>query len=91
MDNYEYSPQELKIIIDIANKHKIPILISSDWTSLVEDSIIINSKRDFTPLMIFSIRGFTLLVGFDFDSLDYYEEIIEYSKIFMQEKVAVKS
>ena len=87
MDNYEYSPQELKIIMDIANKHKIPILIGNEFG---EDSIIINSKRDFTPLMIFSIRGFNLLVGFDFNSLDYYEEIIKYSKIFMQEKVALK-
>ena len=91
MDNYDYSPQELKIIIDIANKHKIPILIGNDWSSLGKDSIIINSKRDLTPLMIFSIRGFNLLVGFDFNSIDYYEEIVEYSKIFMQKKVALKS
>ena len=87
MNNYEYTPQELKIIMDIANKHKIPILIGNEFG---EDSIIINSKRDLTPLMIFSIRGFNLLVGFDFNSIDYYEEIIKYSKIFMQEKVAVK-
>ena len=87
MDNYEYSPQELKIIMDIANKHKIPILIGNEFG---KHSIIIHSNRDLTPLMIFSIRGFNLLVGFDFNSLDYYEEIIKYSKIFMQEKVALK-
>lgn len=90
MDNYEYSPQELKIIIDIANKHKIPISIGNNWSSLGEDSVIIHSKLDFTPLLIFSIRGFNLLVGFDFNSLDYYEEIVKYSKIFMQEKVEFK-
>lgn len=87
MENYEYSPQELKIIMDIANKHKIPISIGNEFGKY---SIIINSKRDLTPLMIFSIRGFNLLVGFDFNSLDYYEEIIKYSKIFMQEKVTIK-
>lgn len=81
MDNYEYSPQELKIIMDIANKQKIPI-------SLGNDSIIIHSKRDFKPLLNFSINGFSLLVGFGFYNIDYYEEIIDDSKIFMQEKVA---
>lgn len=91
MDNYEYTPQELKIIVDIANKHRIPISIGNDWSSLGEDSIIIHSKRDFTPLLIFSIRGFNLLVEFDFNSLDYYEEIVKYSKIFMQEQVTIKS
>lgn len=83
MDNYKYSPQELKIIVDIANKHKIPI-------SLGNDSIKIHSKLDFTPLLIFSIHGFNLLVGFDFNNLDYCEEIFKYSKIFMQEKAAFK-
>lgn len=87
MIDYEYSPEELKIIVDIANKHKIPISLGNEFG---EDSIIIHSKLDFTPLFIFSIRGFNLLVGFDFNSLDYYEEIVKYSKIFMQEKVAFK-
>lgn len=87
MNNYEYTPQELKIIMDIANKHKIPVSIGNEFGKY---SIIIHSKRDFAPLMIFSIRGFNLLVGFDFNSLDYYEEIVKYSKIFMQEKVAFK-
>lgn len=84
MDNYEYSPQELKIIVDIANKHKIPI-------SLGNDSITVHSKFDFKPLLKFSINGFSLLVGFCFDSLNYYQEIIDDSKIFMQEKVTTKS
>lgn len=88
MDNYEYSLQELKIIMDIANKRKIPISIGNEFG---EDSIIIHSKQDFTPLLIFSIRGFNLMVGFDFNSLDYYEEIVKYSKIFMQKQVTIKS
>ena len=78
MNNYEYSPQELKIIIDIANKHEIPI-------SLGDDSITIHSKQDLTPLMVFSTNGFSLLVEPGFNSLDYYQ------KIFMQGKVAVES
>lgn len=83
MDNYEYSPQELKIIVDIANKHQIPI-------SLGNDSIAIHSKLDFKPLLKFSANGFSLLVGFGFDSINYYQEIIDDSKIFMQEKVTLK-
>lgn len=78
MDNYEYSPQELKIIIEIANKHKIPI-------SIGDDSITIHSKRDLTPLMVFSTNGFSLLVDPESDNLDYYK------KIFMQSKVDLKS
>ncbi|WP_300562965.1 hypothetical protein [Companilactobacillus sp.] len=88
MDNYEYSPQELKIIVGIANKHKIPVSIGNEFGKY---SIIIHSKRDFTPLLIFSIRGFNLLVGFDFNSIDYYEEIVKYSKIFMQGRATLKS
>ena len=84
MDNYEYSPQELKIIVDIANKHKIPI-------SLGDDSITIHSKQDFKPLLKFSAKGFSPLLGFDFNSINYYQEIIDDSKIFMQEQVTIKS
>ena len=53
MDNYEYSPQELKIIIDIANKHKIPV-------SIGDNSVTIHSKWDLKPLMVFSKNGFTM-------------------------------
>ena len=81
MKNYEYLLEELKIIVDVANKHKIPI-------SIGYDSIIIHSKQDFNPLLKFSVNGLSLLVGFGFNSLNYYEEIIDDSKIFMQEKVA---
>lgn len=74
MDNYEYTPQELKIIIDIANKHKIPI-------SLGDNSIVIQSKQDLKPLMVFSDIGFSLLAEPGYNDLDYYK------KIFMQGKV----
>lgn len=78
MNNYEYSPQELKIIIDIASKHKIPI-------SLGDNSIVIQSKQDFNPLMVFSDIGFSLLVEPGYNGLDYYQ------KIFMRGKVTLKS
>lgn len=78
MDNYDYSPQELKIIMDIANKHKIPI-------SLENDSITIHSKQDLKPLMVFSSNGFSLLVEPGYNNLDYYQ------KIFMQGKVSVNA
>ena len=78
MDNYEYTPQELKIIVDIANKHKIPI-------SLGDDSITVHSKWDLKPLMVFSKDGFSMPAELGFGNLDYYREI------FMEEKVAFKS
>lgn len=78
MDNYEYTPQELKIIIDIANKHKIPI-------SLGDNSIVIQSKQDLKPLMVFSDIGFSLLAEPGYNGLDYYK------KIFMQGTVTLKS
>ena len=78
MDNYEYTPQELKIIVDIANKHKIPI-------SIGDNSIVIQSKQDLEPLMVFSDIGFSLLAETGYNDLDYYK------KIFMQGKVTLKS
>jgi hypothetical protein len=88
MDNYEYSPQELKIIVDIANKRDIPIFIG-------KDSIMALSRWSFKPLIKFSINGFSPLVELDFNNIDYClnycEEIIDYLKIFMQEQVTIKS
>jgi len=78
MKNYEYSPQELKIIMDIANKHKIPI-------SLGDNSITIHSKQDLKPLMVFSDNGLNLLAEPGYNGLDYYK------KIFMQGTVTLKS
>jgi len=72
MKNYEYSPEELKIIIDIANKHKIPI-------SLGDDSITIHSKRDFKPLLKFSINGMEVFPNIGI----YYQEIESDCEILM--------
>jgi len=79
MKNYEYSLEELKIIVDIANKHKIPI-------SLGDDSITIHSKRDFKPLMVFSTNGMDILPNIGI----YYKEIESDCEILMF-GVAVKS
>ena len=84
MNDYDYSPQELKIIVDIANKHKIPI-------SLGNGSITIHSQQDFKPLMVFSTSGFNILIDPNLNNIDYRREISEVSKIFMQEKVIIKS
>lgn len=88
MSNYEYSPQELKIIVDIANKHDIPIFIG-------KDSIMALSRWSFKPLIKFSIHGCIPLVELDVKNLDhcldYCEEIIDFLKIFMEEKVAFES
>lgn len=72
MDNYEYTPQELKIIIDIANKHKIPI-------SIGDNSIVIHSKRDFKPLLKFSTNGMKVLPNIGI----YYHEIEKDCEILM--------
>jgi len=70
--------------MDIANKNKIPI-------SLGNDSITIHSKRDFKPLMVFSTSGFNILIDPSLNNIDYRREISNISKIFMQEKVIIKS
>lgn len=72
MDNYEYSPQELKIIVDIANKNKIPI-------SLGDNSITVHSKQDFKPLLKFSVNGMEVLPNIGI----YYQEIESDCEILM--------
>ena len=72
MDNYEYNPQELKIIIDIANKHKIPI-------SIGDNSVTIHSKQDLKPLMVFSKNGMEVLPNIGI----YYHEIEKDCEILM--------
>jgi len=84
MKNYEYSLEELKIIVDVANKHKIPI-------SIGDDSIVIQSKQDFYPLMEFSTRGLDIPIDLNSNTINYYQEIIDDLKIFMQEQVTIKS
>jgi len=85
MINYGYSPQELKIIIDIANKHKIPISFYYDD----EVSIVIHSKHDFKPLLKFSEHGYEILIDFNLNNLEYYNEAGGYIIKFMQEEVTI--
>lgn len=85
MDNYEYSPQELKIIMDIANKNKIPISFYCDD----ELSIVAHSKYDFKPLLKISERGFEVLIEFNLNNLGYYHEAGGYIIKFMQEEVTI--
>lgn len=77
-----YSPKELKIIIDIANKHKIPI-------SLGDNSITIHSKQDLKPLMVFSTSGLDILISYSYNNVCYYQEVGQFLRIFMLEKVTV--
>ena len=79
MKNYEYSPEELKIIVDIANKNKIPI-------SIGDDSITVHSKWDLKPLIVFSTNGMEVFPNIGI----YYPEIESDCKILMCE-VALKS
>ena len=79
MKNYEYSLEELKIIVNIANKHKIPI-------SLGDDSITIHSKQDLKPLMVFSTNGMEVFPNIGI----YYQEIESDCEILMC-GVALKS
>jgi len=72
MKDYEYSPEELKIIVDVANKHKIPI-------SIGDDSITVHSKRDFKPLLKFSVNGMEVLPNIEL----YYKEIESNCEILM--------
>jgi len=79
MNNYDYSPQELKIIMDIANKNKIPI-------SIGDDSITIHSKWDLKPLMVFSINGMEV-----FPNIGIYCQEIESDCEILMCGVALKS
>jgi len=79
MKDYEYSPEELKIIVNIANKHKIPI-------SIGDRSITIHSKQDLKPLMEFSTNGMEVFPNIGI----YYQEIESDCEILMC-GVALKS
>jgi len=79
MINCPYSLEELKIIVDIANKKKIPISIS-------DRSITIHSKWDLKPLMVFSTNGMEVFPNIGI----YYQEIESDCEILMC-GVALKS
>jgi len=85
MINYSYSPAELKIIMGIAYKNKIPVSFNYDD----EVSIIVHSKYDFKPLLKFSEHGFKILSGFNFNDLKHNHEVGEYTIKFMQAKETI--
>lgn len=80
MDNYEYSPAELKIIIDIANKNKIPITF---YYNNGDYKVNIHSRQDFKKLFSFSHLGADSYVPFSSSNLKYFNEISQLLKVFM--------
>lgn len=77
MINYSYSPAELKIIIDIANKNKIPITF---YYSNDNPQVNIHSRRNFKKLFSFSHLGVNSYVPF---STEKYNELSQLLKPFM--------
>lgn len=80
MDNYEYSPQELKIIIDIANKNKIPITF---YYNHGNPKVNIHSRQDFKKLFSFSHLGVNSYVPFSSENTERFSEASQLLKTFM--------
>lgn len=77
MINYSYSPEELKIIIDIANKNEIPITF---YYNNGNPQVNIHSRRNFKKLFSFSHLGVNSYVPF---STEKYNELSQLLKPFM--------
>jgi len=77
MINYQYSPAELKIIIDIANKNKIPITF---YYNSGNPQVNIHSRRNLKKLFSFSHLGVNSYVPF---STEKYNELSQLLKPFM--------
>lgn len=77
MINYSYSPAELKIIIDIANKNEIPITF---YYNNGNPQVNIHSRRNFKKLFSFSNLGVNSYVPF---STEKYNELSQLLKPFM--------
>lgn len=80
MINYPYSPAELKIIIDIANKNKIPITF---YYNHGNPKVNIHSRHDFKKLFSFSHLGADSYVPFSAENIKYFNEISQLLKVFM--------
>ena len=80
MINYPYSPAELKIIIDIANKNKIPITF---YYNNGNPKVNIHSRQDFKNLFSFSHLGTESYVPFSAENIKYFNEISQLLKLFM--------
>lgn len=80
MKNYEYSYQELKIIVDIANKNEIPITF---YYNNGNPKVNIHSCHDFKKLFSFSHLGAESYVPFSAENIKYFNEISQLLKLFM--------
>lgn len=80
MINYSYSPAELKIIIDIANKNKIPITF---YYNNGNPQVNIHSRRNLKKLFSFSHLGVDSCVPFSPGNIKYFNEIAQLLKPFM--------
>lgn len=80
MINYPYSPAELKIIIDIANKNKIPITF---YYNSGNPQVNIHSRQDFKKMFSFSHLGVNSYVPFSKENIKYFNEISQILKMFM--------
>nr|DAM08175.1 MAG TPA: hypothetical protein [Caudoviricetes sp.] len=81
MINYPYSPAELKIIIDIANKNEIPITF---YYNNGNPKVNIHSRQDFKKLFSFSHLGVNSYVPFSTEKyIDCFNELSQLLKPFM--------
>jgi len=80
MINYPYSPAELKIIIDIANKNEIPITF---YYNNGNPKVNIHSRQDFKKLFSFSHLGVDSCVPFSSSNLKYFNETAQLLEPFM--------
>lgn len=80
MINYSYSQAELKIIIDIANKNKIPITF---YYNNGNPQVNIHSRQDLKKLFSFSHLGADSYVPFSSSNLKYFNEMSQLLKLFM--------
>jgi len=80
MINYPYSPAELKIIIDIANKNKIPITF---YYNSGNPQVNIHSRQDFKKMFSFSHLGVNSYVPISSSNVKYFNEIAQLLKPFM--------
>lgn len=80
MINYSYSPAELKIIIDIANKNKIPITF---YYNNGNPKVNIHSRQDFKKMFSFSHLGVNSYVLISSNNIKYFNETAQLLKPFM--------
>jgi len=80
MINYPYSPAELKIIIDIANKNEIPITF---YYNNGKPKVNVHSRQDFKKIFSFSHLGVNSYVQISSNNIKYFNETAQLLKPFM--------